>query len=621
MIRIIQLIEKSQSIRKAIMMAIDILSIGYSFFLIDWIKGVEVLKINSVDALFVYLFFLSVSLLIYHSTGQYQSRNSYLSSYSLYQISLRSLLVLIALLPVSNTIISTKVDLNLFIVFWLIITLLTSSTRLLLRDFLILMRTYRKPNIARVAIYGAGEAGFLLSQSLISGGGYNIKFFIDDNINLSNRSINGIPIIASHKIERFISQIDQVLLAIPSLKRGRRIEIVKRIGSHSIPCLQVPSIEEITSGKTKISDLRPISIEDLLGRNKVEPNYQLLGGPIKGKSICVTGAGGSIGAELCRQLIRLKPKSLVLIERNEAALYTIDQEIKSKISKDIKLHTILGSALDKKLLINTFSELNVNVIFHAAAYKHVPLVEKNPLEGIKNNIYSTKAICMAAEIVGVDHVILISTDKAVRPTNIMGASKRAAEMVVQAHAEEMRLSKNSSKEIITCYSMVRFGNVLNSSGSVIPLFQNQIKNGGPITITHPEVTRYFMTITEASQLVIQTCSLAKGGDVFLLDMGEPIKIYDMALQMIRISGLTLKSKNNPDGDIEIEFTGLRPGEKLYEELLIENNPQSTSHPLIFRANERFMRAQELYPKLEELEKEIETKETKKALNLLKEIIN
>ena len=407
------------------------------------------------------------------------------------------------------------------------------------------------------------------------------------------------------------SSIDQVLLAIPSLPRSERRRIVDGLQSFGIPVLQVPSVDDLTSGRATIDALRPIAIEDLLGRDEVLADSQLLGPCIRDSVICVTGAGGSIGSELCLQILALSPSRLILLERSEPALYAIEQQLRSHVSEGVVLHAVLGSAHDSKLLLRLFADQAVDLVFHAAAYKHVPLVEANPLAGLANNVGSTDQVCRAAVATGVSQVVLISTDKAVRPTNVMGASKRLAELVVQAHALETTSTR---------FSMVRFGNVLGSSGSVVPLFRRQIASGGPITLTHPEIIRYFMTIPEAATLVLHSSVLAQGGDVFLLDMGEPVWIKALAEQMVRLSGLSLRDEEHPDGDIEIICTGLRPGEKLYEELLIDAESEPTAHPLIYRAKERSLPPNELWPQLEALSSAIAAQDVDAALKLLEELV-
>jgi FlaA1/EpsC-like NDP-sugar epimerase len=383
----------------------------------------------------------------------------------------------------------------------------------------------------------------------------------------------------------------------PSIGRKRRNEILSDMRSAHVSVRTLPSVTDLAQGKVSISDLRELDIDDLLGRESVVPNHILLSKNIVNKVVLVTGAGGSIGSELCRQILSVGPESLLLIEQTEFALYAIHQELEEKLADSrTKLVPLLASVQDDQRMHEIMSTWKPDTVYHAAAYKHVPLVEHNPAEGIKNNVLGTLKAAKAAAENGVADFVLVSTDKAVRPTNIMGASKRLAEMVLQALAANQSLSKGSTK-----FTMVRFGNVLGSSGSVVPKFRQQIRDGGPITLTHPEITRYFMTVPEAAQLVIQAGAMAKGGDVFVLDMGESVKIIDLARRMIELSGLTLKDDQNPDGDIGIEVTGLRPGEKLYEELLIGDNPKPTSHPRIMKANEDFIAWSDLEAKLGSLE--------------------
>jgi FlaA1/EpsC-like NDP-sugar epimerase len=383
------------------------------------------------------------------------------------------------------------------------------------------------------------------------------------------------------------------MLAMPSLSRKRRNEIINQIRNAHVAVRTLPSVSELLQGKVNISDLKELDIDDLLGRESVTPNHILLARNVVNKTVMVTGAGGSIGGELCRQIINVGPSKLLLIENSEFALYAIHQELEGKISgRNIVLVPLLASVQDADRLREIMTTWHPDTVYHAAAYKHVPLVEHNPAEGIKNNVLGTLRVAQESVSSGVTDFVLISTDKAVRPTNIMGASKRLAEMVLQALAE------NSST---TNFSMVRFGNVLGSSGSVVPKFRQQIRDGGPITLTHPEITRYFMTIPEASQLVIQAGAMSKGGDVFVLDMGSPVRIIDLARRMVELSGLTVRDELDPDGDIEIEISGLRPGEKLFEELLIGDDPKPTSHLRIMKAHEDFIVWDDLKKHLESLE--------------------
>ena len=433
-----------------------------------------------------------------------------------------------------------------------------------------------------VLVYGAGSAGIQLATALTYSQELNPIAFIDDEPTLSNHQIMGLKVYSSNNLGELVAsmKIEEVLLAIPSVSRNRRNEIINNLEPYPVLVRTVPGVSELAQGKLKINDLNVVSINDLLGRDPVPPNQNYLRADITNKVVMITGAGGSIGSELCRQIIQLQPKKIVLFEQNEFSLYTIDQELIQKNLK-IDIAPILGSVLDSKQVERVCKTFSVQTIYHAAAYKHVPMIELNNFSGIENNIFGTLSCAEAAVLSNVDTFVLISTDKAVRPTNIMGATKRFSEMILQA------LSKKYNDKA-TNFSMVRFGNVLDSSGSVIPLFKKQIKEGGPVTVTDPAIIRYFMTIPEAAQLVIQAGAMSKGGDVFVLDMGEPVKILYLAKKMIHLSGLNIKDSNNPNGDIEILFTGLRPGEKLYEELLIGDSVLETEHQLILRSNEEML---------------------------------
>ena len=433
-----------------------------------------------------------------------------------------------------------------------------------------------------VLVYGAGSAGIQLATALTYSQELNPIAFIDDEPTLSNHQIMGLKVYSSNNLGELVAsmKIEEVLLAIPSASRDRRNEIINNLEPYPVLVRTVPGVSELAQGKLKINDLNVVSINDLLGRDPVPPNQNYLRADIANKVVMITGAGGSIGSELCRQIIQLQPKKIVLFEQNEFSLYTIDQELIQKNLK-IDIAPILGSVLDSKQVERVCKTFSVQTIYHAAAYKHVPMIELNNFSGIENNIFGTLSCAEAAVLSNVDTFVLISTDKAVRPTNIMGATKRFSEMILQA------LSKKYNDKA-TNFSMVRFGNVLDSSGSVIPLFNKQIKEGGPVTVTDPAIIRYFMTIPEAAQLVIQAGAMSKGGDVFVLDMGEPVEILYLAKKMIHLSGLNIKDSNNPNGDIEILFTGLRPGEKLYEELLIGDSVLETEHQLILRSNEEML---------------------------------
>ena len=432
---------------------------------------------------------------------------------------------------------------------------------------------------SRVLIYGAGNAGVQLCMALNNTNQLHPVGFIDDNKELQDNTISGLKVFSVNDIESLINKlkVDEVLIAIPSASRSDRFRIIDKLERHPIIVRTLPGLTDLAQGKVKIDDLLQVSIKDLLGRKSVEPNELLLGKNITNKTVVVTGAGGSIGSELCRQIVFLKPKALVLYERNELALYTIDEELNNLDSyHSFKIYPILGSVNNKMRLKNLFKHFEVDTVYHAAAYKHVPMVEFNNTEGVYNNIFGTLNCTMAAVDSGVKNFVLISTDKAVRPTNTMGATKRVAELILQAF---------SVRQNRTTFSMVRFGNVLGSSGSVIPLFKKQIIEGGPVTVTDKKIIRYFMTVNEAVELTIQAGAMGTGGDVFVLDMGKPVKIKELAEKLIRLSGLTVRDEINPTGDIEIKYTGLRAGEKLYEELLIGDNVSETENPLIMRAKE------------------------------------
>lgn len=446
----------------------------------------------------------------------------------------------------------------------------------------------------RVAIYGAGSAGTQLASAFMHTLEYKNVAFIDDKKELLGSMIAGIKVYSSNNLHELIAkkQIEIVMLAMPSLTRAQKKTILDKLEPLKVKIKITPSLKDMVNsgGAVHVEDIREVEVEDLLGRDSVEPDLSLISKCILDKSVLVTGAGGSIGSELCRQILRQRPKCLVLLEMTEFALYQIEQElqnIQKNAERPIKIIPFLGSVLDEDKCYRILSTYNVETVYHAAAYKHVPLVEHNPIEGIKNNVLGTLSMAKAALKANATDFVLISTDKAVRPTNVMGATKRLSELILQALSHE-QIGLGQTK-----FSMVRFGNVLGSSGSVVPLFRKQILAGGPITITHAEITRYFMTIPEAAQLVLQAGAMGTGGDVFVLDMGEPVKIIDLAKRMIHLSGLEFKSPDTPEGTIEIHAVGLRPGEKLFEELLIGDNAEGTSHPLIMRAQESFIQWHEL----------------------------
>ena len=603
--------------RRLLLGTIDFLLIPLAIWLSFWLRTAHPFSEALSSSLWLLPATWAVGLSLFAFTGQYRGLTRYVSSTAFYAVAARNAAIVL-LVYLFGTLLPVQMPpRSSWPLLWLLLTALTGGARFVLRDLLLQASQPPSSNRPPVVIYGAGAAAAQLVAALRLARSHTVVAFIDDAPELWRRELDGVVIHPPQLLAELISrhQVTQVLLAIPSLSRSKRRQIVQDIQQLGASLLQVPSVEEITSGRARINTLRPVAIEELLGRDVVPPDPQLLGPGVRAAVVCVTGAGGSIGSELCRQILRLSPKSLVLLERSEPALYAIHQELQQRLPAELSLVPVLGNAADAALVQRCFSEQGVNVVFHAAAYKHVPLVEANPLAGLANNVQSTRVVCQAAERCGVSQVVLISTDKAVRPTNVMGATKRVAELVVQGFAKQASRQAASSR-----FAMVRFGNVLGSSGSVVPLFRQQIAAGGPITLTHPEIIRFFMTIPEAAQLVLQASALADGGDLFLLDMGEPVRIIDLARQMVRLSGLRVRDAHHPDGDIEIRCTGLRPGEKLYEELLIEANSDPTVHPLIYRAREAALPPEQLWPQLDALDAAIASQDANAALELLAQLV-
>ena len=487
---------------------------------------------------------------------------------------------------------------NLIFVYGLISLLTSGGVRFLVRMFLNQTDNSHKQ---RVLIYGAGSSGRQLAFALFNGEQYHPVAFVDDDVTLQHSTILGIRVGSPAQIAAIVKakNIQRILLAMPSASRARRREVLESLDDQPIPVQTVPGMSDIVSGSMMIDELQDVKIEDLLGRDPVEPNLSLMHSNIRGLVVMVTGAGGSIGSELCRQIVKYRPASLILFELSEFSLYSIEQELQTLCKNNglnVELKPVLGSVQNRQRAQAVMQHFKVKTVYHAAAYKHVPLVEYNVIEGVANNVLGTWHAAEAAVAAKVDTFVLISTDKAVRPTNVMGASKRMAELVLQALALRQHQTR---------FCMVRFGNVLGSSGSVVPLFREQIRSGGPITVTHPEIIRYFMTIPEAAQLVIQAGAMGKGGDVFVLDMGEPVRIVDLARRMVHLMGLEVRDLLHPDGDIEIRFSGLRPGEKLYEELLIGENVRKTEHPRIMAAEELYLNWEKFAPLLSQLIENIE----------------
>jgi FlaA1/EpsC-like NDP-sugar epimerase len=486
---------------------------------------------------------------------------------------------------------SHQIPLSAFGIYWALALPYVGGSRFVAR-YLFLRRSGAQGTAARVAIYGAGNAGARVCSVLLGGPDFEPVAFIDDKKSLQGSNINGVRVFGSEALPELVRQrrIDRVLLAVPSASRRRRREILTQLEPLGVHVQSLPNLSDLISGKAQISELCDVDVGDLLGRDPVPPQPKLFGSCIRGKCVLVTGAGGSIGAELSRQIIRLSPSRLVLFEVSELALYNIERELEEVAARErlsVEIVPLLGNAHHRHRVREVLSAFGVQTVYHAAAYKHVPIVEYNVVEGIHNNVISTWYTAEAALETGVETFVLISTDKAVNPANVMGATKRLAELVLQALQERTTQTR---------FCMVRFGNVLASSGSVVPLFQNQIRRGGPVTVTHRDVIRYFMTIPEAAQLVVQAGSMAKGGDVFVLDMGRPVRIDDLARRLVNLMGLTVRDASNPDGDIEIEYTGLRTAEKLFEELLIGSNVTGTDHPMIMRAMEHRL----TWPKMQQI---------------------
>ena len=500
-----------------------------------------------------------------------------------------------------------KPNLALLLMVFLMSGALVTCVRLIVNIFLLELDAPTK-----VVIYGAGSAGMQLAGALRVSSEMQPVAFVDSNQSLHNTYIGGIKVLHPKKLRKLAirGKIDEVLIAIPSSSKSVLRSLLEEIENYSIKVRILPGLTELAQGKVLVSELKEVNISDILGRLEIEANQALINKNIEGKVVLITGAGGSIGSEISRQVVENNAKKVIILDSNEYALYSIKKEIES-FRSNIKLYAVLGNVTNKKRIIEICKTFNVDTIYHAAAYKHVPLVEENPFEAIFNNIYGTKACAEAALEAKVETFVLISTDKAVRPTNIMGATKRFSELILQS------MSPNPHTRMI----MVRFGNVIGSSGSAIPLFQQQIKDGGPVTVTDPEVIRYFMSISEAAELVIQAGAMGQGGDVFVLDMGEPVKIYELAKRLIKLSGMELKDKDNKDGDIEIIFTGLRPGEKLYEELLIGGNVSTTQHKQILRAEEDYLSADQLSLHLESLKKAEDEADVSSLKKILEEVVS
>jgi len=573
------LFEAPRNIKRFLTIGYDLTAILAAFYLASCLRlGVTTPNVGENELLMLAMTSV-LSLLVFIRMGMYRAILRYLSAQAIVTVAI-CVCISGLILAVSSFFTFSVTPRSVPIIYTLLLLVLIGVPRMLVRSIVMMLNQIDVEGKIPVIIYGAGHSGHQLLGAL-SASIYSVKAFVDDNARLHNTTVGGVKVHSSNDLLLLIQQYSprKFLLALGRANNASKARVLKVLEPYAIEVQTIPAAADILSGKTRIENIKDVEVEDLLGRDPVKPNPKLLDACIRNKAVMVTGAGGSIGSELCRQIIKHSPKALILFEQSEYGLYAIEKELQAELSKlpqQIELVALLGSVQNEQRLLMSMQAYDVQTVYHAAAYKHVPLVEHNIVEGVNNNVMGTLYCAEAAIKAGVESFVLISTDKAVRPTNIMGTTKRVAELVLQG------LSQRQAK---TRFTMVRFGNVLGSSGSVVPLFRRQIKQGGPVTVTHPDIIRYFMTIPEAAELVIQAGSMGKGGDVFVLDMGDPVKIIDLARRMIHLSGLEIKDKDHPHGDIEIQYTGLRPGEKLFEELLIGDNVNGTEHERIMRAEE------------------------------------
>lgn len=577
---LVKIYETNFFIRRFILLILDILVLIVSTTLSFHIFSNNLIPYINYSWIIIFVPILAIP--IYLFTGQYKAITKYFEIYSLYPIWGRNFFLIILLFLIGWLFNFKLPNYRFGIVLITNINIFITVYRVLLGNLLknILEKKYNSKS--NLVIYGAGSYGTQLAAYFKNSKEYRVLFFVDDSPKLWGRKILGIPIHPKSILEKNKNKIKHVLITFKQPKHKMK-ETFKLLFKWNLSIKQISDQQNLIINKNISEYLIPFHIESILGREIISSEKSLLEKSIKDNVICVTGAGGSIGSELCKQLLGLSPKAIIMLENNEPSIYKISQEISNLNINKIEVKTILGNACDEILVEHIFTKYSVDIVFHCAAYKHVPLLEDNPIQGLLNNICSTENLCKLAKKNNIKQLILISSDKAVRPTNIMGASKRVSELIVQSYASSQNENSNQKQSNSNLFSMVRFGNVLGSSGSVIPLFEKQILKGGPVTVTHKDIIRYFMTISEAVQLVIQSASMARGGDIFLLDMGEPIKILNVAEKMIKLNGYTIKNNENPNGDIEIVLTGLRPGEKLYEELLIDSESVPTEHGLIYRS--------------------------------------
>jgi FlaA1/EpsC-like NDP-sugar epimerase len=583
-----------RTIKRLISISYDILAIPLSIYLALALRLDTLTPEISTELLSSIVATTLASIIIFMRTGLYRAVVRFMAEKAFVTLLLGSGLSTLTFATCSF-LFQAEIPRSTLIIYLFSLLIFIGSPRLFIRAIVSQMS---KNGTEPVLIYGAGHQGIALANSLMNSNTYHPCAFIDDNKRKQKTVIHGLKVFPASELDELLEsgQRKKVLLALGSASSSTRKRLLEQLASRKVEVLTTPSVNDIVSGKAKIEEVKKVDIEDLLGRDTVPPLSELVQQCITNKVVAITGAGGSIGSEVCRQVLLQKPTKLILIELNEFSLYTIEQELnqlKEAQGLELDIISILGSVQKEHRLKTVFETFKVETVYHAAAYKHVPMVEHNVVEGVRNNVFGTWYCAEAAIKAHVKNFVLISTDKAVRPTNVMGTSKRVAELVLQALAKRQEETR---------FTMVRFGNVLGSSGSVVPLFHRQIQQGGPITVTHPDIIRYFMTIPEAAQLVIQAGSMGKGGDVFVLDMGEPVKITSLARKMIHLSGLSEKHEQNPGGDIAIEYTGLRPGEKLYEELLVGDNVEGTNHPRIMTANEVHLSWPETHNLLNRLDK-------------------
>ena len=612
------ILSQSRKFRLLILLIIDIFLVQASICFSIWFTTEKNLyqALTELSSAY-YIFVLIFSMIVYLTTNQYKGLTSYVGSISLYKVYERNILIFfLSYLIVNLNINAQRPELKTLITFAILLNFLVGSTRFILRDLILKTKSINHFNKIKVAIYGVNELSIQYLSSIRSSPRFEVICLVDDSQDLLGRSISDIPIKSSKSLKKIVEKIDRLVLADPGLDKSQLNYLVEILLPNSIKLFKLSPIAISESGNSITNKIKPITIYDLLGREEVSSNDWMKKSSLKGLNVCIVGGGGSIGKELCTQIQKLNPKKIVIIDSSEFNLFNIRNKLLANKIENIQYEFSLGNACNFKIINDIFSNESIDIVFHAAAYKHVPIVEKNPVEGLENNILSTINICKAVKKNNLKKMIFISTDKAVNPTNIMGASKRVAELVVKDFALQEKIKNNSSIK----FAIVRFGNVLGSSGSVVPIFQNQISKGGPITITDKNIIRYFMTIPEAAQLVIQAAALAKGGEIFILDMGKPVKILDLAKQMINLSGLTLKDKNNEKGDIAIVETGLRPGEKLYEELLISGKSKKTINPLIFEADEHTSNDIKILEGVKLLENYIKNRDIQNLKKLLSKLV-